>query len=469
MVMRPVQAQTANSKPAPVVRYSSTGNVSIPFEFSPANDPNLKAVLFTQDPATNGWSVARSVPAIRHSFDLTDLPDGTYNLAVRAVYGNDAQAVARLPVPESPELVVVVDTKPPVLVLTLMQMNWQAPHLECLISDANPVPESLQVFAKAFGSEQYHRIKARTVSFRNEGNVWRCLLEVETTEHTEFVRVDLNDQSGNRGSEELRVRETNERQSSPSMAADEVSRLSSSKNVSKIRGLEKPVQKTANPQKDRNRIVQQSANELSWGNSDDQNSPWKSLDSPPSNDRNRIVLASADEDSIEEGLPNQEGMNPEDMNQDNFTPQLTLPPEIPSRFRNQSRLEDAASPAIDMQSPQSPVIRMLPPEEKAASQPARQATPALPVPPVPFLAAPEPLQQTNPDVTLDGVSEYDVMLRAARNCRTREFRRVNIGDGPASSRISCRVADFGRQRVGITACEFHNTASCRRRNRLGNR
>lgn len=411
-VIRPIQAQTADSKSAPVVRYSSTGNVSIPFEFSPANDPNLKAVLFTQDPATNGWSVARSVPAIRQSFDLTDLPDGTYNLAVRAVYGNDAQAVARLPVPESPELVVVVDTKPPVLVLTLMQMNWQAPHLECLISDANPVPESLQVFAKAFKSEQYHRIKARTVSFRNEGNVWRCLLEVETTEHTEFVRVDLNDQSGNNGSEELRVREPKEKQTSQSRPSDEASRLSRPQNEAPVRGLWQQQQKAQNAQKSRNRIVRPGSNELSWKDIGDQNSPWKSLETPPTNDRRRIVLASADEDS-----PQEESSISDVIDDDTFKPQLTLPPATQSRFWSQTPRQDA-SPApqpIMMQPDQTPTIRMLPPEQNTGSRPSRQASPVLPVPPVPLLAAPEPLQQTNPDVTLDGVSEYDIMLRAARN------------------------------------------------------
>ncbi len=411
-------AQQADHRPEPVVRYSSTGNVSIPFEISPANDPNLKAVLFTQDPATKGWSVARSVPAIRQSFDLTDLPDGTYHLAVRAVYGNDPKSVSQLPIPDQPELVVVVDTKSPVLVLTLMQMNWQAPHLECLISDANPVPESVQVYARAFHAEQYHQIRAKTVSFRQDGSVWRCLLEVETTEQTEYLKVQLSDQSGNQGFEELRIRESSRSGMKNDAVAPETDtpRAAFPKARSSVAPKQPPRSRAATVQNG----VKQSSIELSWGNDDESGSAWKSQSTVPRKSRKPIVLTSADEES---GL---EQPSAEDETE-TFSPQLTLPPPGNSQSFQQRSVQERPPevPPIPAKPPGQdnvPMIRMLPPETNPVTQQPR-AIPAAPtvLQEAIIPSAPEPLQPTQPEMMLDGVSEYDVMLRAARNS-------VSLGD-----------------------------------------
>ena len=404
----PAQAQESA---IPRVRYSAASSLSIPFDISPANDPHLKAILFAQDPATKGWSIGRSVPASRRSFDLTNLPDGTYNLAVRAVYGNDDKAVGQLPVPTAPELVVVVDSKPPVLALTMAQIAWEDSYLECMISDANPDQESVKVSAKVFDSDRFYQINASKISFRQEGTVWRYLLGVETTDQTEFVRVELTDRAGNVGKEELRIRESPPEISQPQPV---VHAEFTSDPQSDFLANQTPLftEQSVFPEHDQ----RQSGESIAFLNTELGQPPkfesaWQSLPLDSEKSPSDARPASAER-------PQAHSRSTNSVNHAVFAPQEVLPPQVMSWSSEVPAVPEKKTPvakATLIPVPAPAGVRMLPPE-------STNSNPPIPVgdnDPLPPSGAESsdltPFPVIPPNTVQDTVSEYDIMLRAARN------------------------------------------------------
>jgi len=196
----------AAASPAPPVKYVSNGQFSIPFEISPANDPRLKAILLLQDRETGGWNMWKREAASKKMFSLTGVKDGEYHLAVRTFYDDDPEAVERIVIPTDPELVVIVDSRAPVLVLTMIQTGWNEPQIECVIAESYPDPASLRVFSvPSAPGKSPQQLAARIMSMNNEGRHWLCRIECPMRNGVSRIRVELRDRAGNLGREDLAV------------------------------------------------------------------------------------------------------------------------------------------------------------------------------------------------------------------------------------------------------------------------
>lgn len=181
---------------------------SIPFVIAPANEPRLKAVLLLQNLETGHWSIWQKERASQKIFSLTGVKDGEYRLAVRSVYEDKLGDVESIAMPAEPELVVVVDSRPPVLVLSLVQTGWSEPQIECLISEHSPDPDSLRVFSvPSAPGKKPQQLAIKITSMKAEGRHWLYRFQCPLLSGVSLIRVELRDQAGNVGSEELDVAE----------------------------------------------------------------------------------------------------------------------------------------------------------------------------------------------------------------------------------------------------------------------
>lgn len=191
---------------APPTRYVSTGQFSIPFEIAPANEPRLKAVLLLQDRETGGWNIWKKETAAKKMFSLTGVKDGEYRLGVRSFYDDEPEAIERIDIPTAPELIVVVDSRAPVLVLSMVQTGWSDPQIECVIAEQYPDPSSIRVLSVPTGpGKSPQQLAAKITSLKKEGRQWLCRIQCPMRSSVSRIRVELRDRSGNLGREDLNV------------------------------------------------------------------------------------------------------------------------------------------------------------------------------------------------------------------------------------------------------------------------
>ena len=195
------QEQQADSS-SPSVKYVSNGQFSIPFEIDPVNEPRLKAVLLLQDRETGGWNIWKKEAASQKMFSLTGVKDGEYRLAVRSLYDDDPGAIERIDIPSGPELVVVVDSRAPALALT----GWNEAQIECVIAERYPDPASIRVFSvPSAPGKSPQQLAAKITSFKSEGRHWICRIHCPLRDGVSRIRVELRDRAGNLGCDDLAV------------------------------------------------------------------------------------------------------------------------------------------------------------------------------------------------------------------------------------------------------------------------
>jgi tetratricopeptide (TPR) repeat protein len=394
------QEQQADSSSSSV-KYVSTSQFSIPFEIAPANEPRLKAVLLLQDRETGGWNIWKKEAASKKMFSLTGVKDGEYRLAVRSFYDDDPGAIERIDIPNDPELVVVVDSRAPALVLTLVQTGWNEPQIECVIAERNPDPASLRVFSvPSAPGKSPQQLAAKIMSFKNEGRHWICRIHCPLRDGVSRIRVELRDRAGNLGREDLAV--SGIRRPAPIVRASAVKNSTSEEDSAEAEAddaadhTELPrssakKSKSKKPEAESTLFTDREISGIGWQNPDE---PPKSKRKPPVI---RLLSGSQSVNGDEDGF---------------VDPQLALPP-----YEDMETLE---GPAPEDEGDDSARPGLLSADETPSLNSLEPIGPLVPeVPQAPqaraSIGVAQPLRSSETQDDSTSVADYDILLRSARN------------------------------------------------------
>ena len=389
---------------SPSVKYVSNGQFSIPFEITPANEPRLKALLLLQDRKTGGWNIWKKEAASKKMFSLTGVKDGEYRLAVRSFYDDDPKAIERIDIPTDPELVVVVDSRAPALVLTLVQTGWNEPQIECMIAERYPDPASIRVFSvPSAPGKSPQQLAAKITSLKSEGRHWICRIRCPLRDGVSRIRVELRDRAGNPGREDLAV--SGIRRPAPIVRASAVETSTSEEDSAEAEAddvadeseLPRSSVKNSTSKKPGAKSALFTDREISGIG-------WKNPESPPKSKRKPPAIR------LVSGSQSEGGDGEEDGGQDGFVdPQLALPP-----YEDMESLE---GPAPEDEGTDSVPSRLLSDDETPSLNSLEPIGPLVPEAPRArsSIGVAEPLQSSDSQDDSASVADYDILLRSARN------------------------------------------------------
>lgn len=391
------QEKQADSS-TPPVKFVSNGQFAIPFEIAPANEPRLKAVLLLQDRETGGWNIWKKEAASKKMFSLTGVKDGEYRLAVRSFYDDDPGAIERIDIPTDPELVVVVDSRAPALVLTMVQTGWNEPQIECVIAERYPDPASIRVFSVTSGpGKPPQQLAAKITSLREEGSHWICRIHCPLRDSVSRIRVELRDRAGNLGREDLAV--SGIRRPAPIVRASAISNPASDDHSAEAEA-EDVADETELPRSSvkNSKGAKPAANSTLFKDHEISGIGWQNSEDKPKSKRKtpviRLLSGSQSDNGDEDGFVDPpmafspyeetttlEGLAPEDEKVNDARPGLLSADEPPS---------------LNSLEPIGPLVPELP-----------QVRPAIGVT--------DALQSSETQDDSASVADYDILLRSARN------------------------------------------------------